>query len=237
MTTVLNSSFESTPFDTSWSNSSNSTGDSYTESTLQGVTDGSSAMKIAFDGGARSAGAYAYITQSIAFDGDSLLTFDYYDSAASVYSIAVLVDNVIYREIQLGSWGQHSDITAVLNAGSGTKTLKLGLLLKSNSSSGADITIDNLRIADWTAEIRYVKTAGDDTKDGTTWTNAWKTINKAATTVTDGATVHIGHGTYNSEPAGNTITPVNAGAIGIKYKPETADTGAEVAGSVTIEKN
>lgn len=84
---------------------------------------------------------------------------------------------------------------------------------------------------------RYVKTTGDDTKDGKSWTNAWATINKVATTVADGTTVHIGHGTYNSEPANNDIAPVNAASLGIKYKPETADTGAEVAGSVTIEKN
>lgn len=237
MTTILNPSFEDTPFDDDWGNSSNSVGAFYTEATVQGVTDGSSAMKIAFDGRARTAGAYAYITQTFTFDGDSLLTFDYYDSAISVYSIVVLVQGTIYKEIPLGSWGQHNDIVAVLDVGSGSKTLSIGLLLKSNSSSGGDITVDNLRIEDLVTYTRYAKTAGDDTKDGTSWANAWKTINKVATTVLDGTTVHIGHGTYSNEPVGNKIAPQNAGPIGIKYKPETADTGAEVAGSVTIEKN
>lgn len=237
MTTILNPSFEDTPFNNNWGDASNSTGMSYTESTSQGVTDGSSAMKIAFDGRSRTSGAYAYIRQAFTFDGNSLLTFDYYDSAISVYSIVILVQGTIYKEISLGSWGQHNDIVAVLDVGSGYKMLEIGLLLKSNSSSGGDITVDNLRIEDLVTYTRYAKTSGDDTKDGTSWANAWETINKVATTVLDGTTVHIGHGTYNNEPVGNKITPQNAGPIGIKYKPETADTGAEVAGSVTIEKN
>lgn len=82
----------------------------------------------------------------------------------------------------------------------------------------------------------YVKTSGDDTKDGSSWANAWATVNKAATTVADGKTVHIGFGTYNAEPANNDIAPVNAGAIGIKYLPETATTGGGT-GSVIVEVN
>jgi hypothetical protein len=82
----------------------------------------------------------------------------------------------------------------------------------------------------------YVKTDGDDAKDGLTWANAWKTINKAATTVADGSIVHIGFGTYDAEPAGNKIAPQNVGASGIYYLPETADTGGGT-GTVSIEKN
>lgn len=96
----------------------------------------------------------------------------------------------------------------------------------------AYITITSTAATDY-----YVKTAGDDTKTGESWANAWATINKAATTVADGTTVHIGHGTYNNEPTSNKIAPQNAGALGIKYKPVTADTSAEVAGTITIEKN
>jgi hypothetical protein len=82
----------------------------------------------------------------------------------------------------------------------------------------------------------YVKIAGDDTKDGFSWANAWKTINKAATTVADGSTVHIGFGTYDAEPAGNKIAPQNIGASGIYYKPETAETGGGT-GTVSVEQN
>lgn len=82
----------------------------------------------------------------------------------------------------------------------------------------------------------YVKTDGDDTKTGTSWVNAWKTINKVATTVADGSTVHIGFGTYDAEPASNKIAPQNVGASGITYLPETATTGGGT-GTVSVEQN
>ena len=82
----------------------------------------------------------------------------------------------------------------------------------------------------------YVKIGGDDSKDGLSWNNAWKTVNKAATTVPDGTTVHIGFGNYDAEPAANKIAPQNIGALGISYLPETATTGGGT-GTVTVEKN
>lgn len=83
----------------------------------------------------------------------------------------------------------------------------------------------------------YVRaTGGSDSNDGESWANAWSTINKAATTVLDGTTVHIGFGTYNSEPVSNKIAPDNLGSAGIKYLPETAITGGGT-GSVIIEVN
>lgn len=82
----------------------------------------------------------------------------------------------------------------------------------------------------------YVKTTGNDELSGSSWANAWKTIDKAARTVPDGSTVHIGFGTYNAEPAGNKISPQNIGSEGIFYIPETA--GSEGGtGTVTVEKN
>jgi hypothetical protein len=82
----------------------------------------------------------------------------------------------------------------------------------------------------------YVKTDGDDLKNGYSWTNGWKTINKAATSVADGTTVHIGFGTYDAEPAANKIAPQNVGSLGICYLPETATTGGGT-GTVSVEQN
>lgn len=82
----------------------------------------------------------------------------------------------------------------------------------------------------------YVKTTGNDLLAGDSWANAWKTINKAATTVADGVTVHIGFGTYDAEPAANKIAPQNVGATGIYYLPETATTGGGT-GTVSVEQN
>ena len=82
----------------------------------------------------------------------------------------------------------------------------------------------------------YVETTGNDASAGTSWATAWKTINKAATTVADGTTVHIGFGTYDAEPAANKIAPQNVGASGIYYLPETATTGGGT-GTVSVEQN
>lgn len=82
----------------------------------------------------------------------------------------------------------------------------------------------------------YVKTTGNDSNTGTSWAQAWKTINKAATTVADGVTVHIGFGTYDAEPATNKIAPQNVGTSGIYYLPETATTGGGT-GTVSVEQN
>ena len=82
----------------------------------------------------------------------------------------------------------------------------------------------------------YIKTDGSDANTGLSWAQAWKTINKAATTVTDGKIVHIGFGTYNAEPSGNKIAPQNVGTSGIYYLPETATTGGGT-GTVSVEQN
>lgn len=82
----------------------------------------------------------------------------------------------------------------------------------------------------------YVKTTGDNDRNGTSWTEAWKTVDQGANEAFDGQEVHIGFGTYNAEPANNDITPVNFGTTGIKYTPETATTGGGT-GSVTVERN
>ena len=118
----------------------------------------------------------------------------------------------------------------------------------SSVKQSGDITTNTLKSA-WTNGSKinklnagyddadhYVKTAGDDAKDGKSWANAWATINKAATTVADGTTVRIGFGDYINEPAANKIAPQNVGASGIFYLPETAETGCGT-GTVSVEQN
>jgi len=84
----------------------------------------------------------------------------------------------------------------------------------------------------------YVKTGGSDSKDGTSWTEAWATVDKAMTTVADGKTIHIGYGTYSSEPANNKVFPQNIGSTGIGIKIEDDDgTGGTVGDTVKIEVN
>ena len=97
------------------------------------------------------------------------------------------------------------------------------------ASSGSPPTI---RIYEqyWTEDDLYVKTDGNNSLDGRSWANAWKTITVAANNAIDDQTVHIGFGTYNDE---TDITPDNFSTNGIRYLPETATTGGGT-GSVTI---
>lgn len=75
----------------------------------------------------------------------------------------------------------------------------------------------------------YVKTTGDNDRNGTSWTEAWDTVTQAATEAFDGQEVHIGFGTYSGE---SKTVPDNFGTTGIKYTPEAVGGGG--TGSVTV---
>lgn len=138
-----------------------------------------------------------------------------------------------------GTWVSW-DITNLFNDETGST---LGILIRDANEDFSSSAIWYFYSDDYTSkhpyiEINgyYVKTTGDDSKDGKSWAQAWKTINKAATTVADGSYVHIGFGTYDAEPAANKIAPQNIGASGIFYLPETAETGGGT-GTVSVEQN
>lgn len=179
----------------------------------------------------RNAGDYTYFTQSIDFTAFTLI-FDFkslYND--SDYEFRLYVDSTLEYQ-QACDGNAYTDVEKLLSY-TGVHTLKFGVYCVNAGNELSRIYMDNLRIK---GKDHYVKIGGDDTKDGSTWANAWATINKAATTVPDGSTVHIGFGDYVNEPALNKIAPQNIGASGIKYLPETAGTGGGT-GTVSIEKN
>ena len=65
----------------------------------------------------------------------------------------------------------------------------------------------------------YVAVGGDDLLDGLSWTNAWATLSKAATTAVAGDIVTFGDGTYN---VGQGQATWNGGALGnpVEEEPE-----------------
>lgn len=67
----------------------------------------------------------------------------------------------------------------------------------------------------------YVAKTGSDSNNGTTLATAWKTIQKAAATMTAGDTVYVKAGVYNEQ-----ITPANSGSSGnyITYQAYPGDT-------------
>lgn len=105
------------------------------------------------------------------------------------------------------------------------------ILSSSEGSYCPKIELTELIVNDY-----YVKVGGNDALDGKSWANAWGTVNKAATTLTNGQTAHIGYGVYNSEPAANKVAPQNIGASGIFYKPEPVPP-ATGGGTVEVEVN
>lgn len=235
MTTITDPSFESgfTYWGYTYSGSDGSAG----ISTTTGVTDGSQCLHCGLNAIAdRPIGNYYYLTQTVLFNSDFTLRLDWYDSGNSAYEMLVLIDNDVVYSSTMNGGGQNTNIDVTIQGYTGSHVLKLGVRTISVTSSGGRTYIDNLRIVNESATVFYVKTTGNDSNDGESWANAWATINKAATTVLDGTTVHIGFGTYNAEPANNDIAPVNTGAVGIKYLPETETTGGGT-GSVIVEVN
>ena len=223
ITTISNPSFES-GF-TSWGNTSSGSNGTAGISSTTGVTDGSQCLFCGFNAVAdRPIGNYFYLTQSISFNSDFTLRFDWYDSASSAYEMLVLIDNDVVYSSAMSGGGQNSNVDVSIQGYTGSHTLKLGVRTVSVTSAGGRTYIDNLRIISETATVFYVKTTGNDASAGTSWGTAWATIDKAATTVADGTTVHIGFGNYSQTNAQD-IAPINAGSIGIKYIPETATAG------------
>jgi len=89
----------------------------------------------------------------------------------------------------------------------------------------------------------YVKVAGNDSLDGLSWTNAWATVNKAATTAVGGDTVIYGNGTYNigagqtvwnSGSSGNIITH-QAFSSRLAIWENSTDTVGPLFGSVAMD--
>lgn len=179
----------------------------------------------------RNSGDYSYWTQSINFTSFTLIIDFKFSYTDSDYEFRLYVDSTLEYQ-QACDGAVHTDVEIALSY-TGTHTLKFGIYCVNGGNELALVYVDNLRIK---GKDYYVKIGGNDTNDGSTWTKAWATINKAATTVADDSIVHIGFGDYISEPSANKIAPQNVGASGIYYLPETATTGGGT-GTVSIEQN
>lgn len=204
-------------------------------------TDGTQSIYIRLNNGSHSAGTYVWSTQIIYIDSDFDLTFDFNVSAAVGYNKTMQIridDNIEYQSNELGGIiGQHLNNTISISGYTGQHVLKIGIWTHVSSIGTHQIEVDNLRITNEIFTNFYVRsTGGNDSNSGTSWANAWATIDHAANTITDGKTLHIGFGTYSNEPTPNDIAPVNIGSTGIKYLPETEVTGGGT-GSVIIEVN
>jgi len=81
----------------------------------------------------------------------------------------------------------------------------------------------------------YVKTTGDDLKDGLSEANAWATVTKALTIVAAGDTVYIAPGTYRNTSGWTLSTPGTAGhVITIEGDPDCVRFANENPGYVRL---
>jgi hypothetical protein len=192
--------------------------------------------------GQKSNGDYGQILQSVYIDADTLNGYvRWHTYAGGQMTLKVIIDTtVVWSKIMNLSNPspppvEHFNIdVSTYNGTTVDLILRMESTVASDSGWNSWWDLITLVYTDF-----YVKASGgNDANDGTSWddADAWATIDKAAKTVVDGSTVHIGFGTYNAEPANNDIAPVNAGAVGIKYLPETAVTGGGT-GSVIVEVN
>lgn len=148
MTTILNPGFESGY--TNWSTANNGAGGSGISTTI-GVTEGSNSMRTTMDAVVdRPVGGYFYMTQSIVFNSDFTLLFDFYDSASSDFDVTVLIDNDLILATQLSGGGQNTDESAVISGYSGSHTLKIGIKNNTTTSSAGNVYLDNLRVTNET---------------------------------------------------------------------------------------
>lgn len=204
--------------------------------TTEWAQDGTHSYKITCSG-EKASGDYGQILQSVYIDDNILDGYVRWKGGGAMILKIIIDTTVVWSQVFnapnptiITTNHFEVDVSAYLDT---TVDLILRMEATATSDSGWYSWWDALSLI---SGHYYVKTTGDDAKAGTSWANAWATINKAATTVVDGKTVHIGFGTYNAEPANNDIAPVNAGSSGIKYLPETATTGGGT-GSVIVEVN
>lgn len=112
---------------------------------------------------------------------------------------------------------------------------------------GVDIT-STTPTSDWSTSPQYIvsigvtvavpdyyvrASGGNDSNSGKSWTDAWATVNKGMSDVPDDKTLHVGFGSYLSEPANNNLSP-DAADVTVIY--ETATTGGGT-GTATVEVN
>ena len=186
----------------------------------------------------------------VIWDGTTVKTIDF--DAESSWTLFVTNDWRVYEscdsEYSYSDEGVYKIFTVDLSAYDG-QTGDLEFRLQSNYPGGGSHCDYYTTNMDYITESYgtpitgkyFLRTTGNDSNDGQFWETPWKTIDKAANTLTDGQEVQIEGGTYSAEPAANDIAPVNAGTTGIKYtvwgSASTGTNDGTGTGAVTVEKN
>lgn len=111
-----------------------------------------------------------------------------------------------------------------------------------NKLSNSLQSTNTVNILSANSDIYVNGTSGDDTNDGTSWTNAVKTISKALELISSGYTIHIANGTYTGTNNMNqTISTANIAIVaeskgGVVLDGETVNRAFDInADNVTLD--
>jgi hypothetical protein len=150
----------------------------------------------------------------------------------SGYSITVQLGDLVGMAIT----GSPADQSGVVQSSGGSREEHTGDVTSTttiSSWSTESYTISCGASGASSGDDYYViASGGSDSNGGQNWGDAWATINKGMTDTPTGKTLHIGFGTYASEPSDNKVFPANA----ITVIFETATTGGGT-GTASIEVN
>ncbi|WP_413826901.1 hypothetical protein [Methanobrevibacter sp. UBA313] len=112
----------------------------------------------------------------------------------------------------------------------------------SNKLSNSLQSPNTVNILSANSDIYVNGTGGDDNNDGTSWTNAVKTISKALTLISSGYTIHIANGTYTgTDNMNQTINKANIALVaeskgGVVLNGETINRAFDIkANNVTLD--
>lgn len=182
------------------------------------ASEGSNSYRLTMEGASgnskrHDSGDYAGVKQTINFNSDFTLRFDYRNCRCgggngdgfSGRKIRVMVDNTVIEDISLGD----TDTTVtnhdtVISGYSGNHDLKI-LFYQSTSWTytlyDQCIYVDNLRVVSETLHTNYyVKPTGSNANTGISWEQAWRNPGYGLQNCPNGATLHIASNSGDEYP-------------------------------------
>lgn len=221
MTTILEPSFETI---SNWTCQTLGSGKSCGQQTYW-KSDGTYSLGLQYAGGGvrHNANDYARIKQTVNFNSDFTLRFDYRYSRCSSGSwdgqeklrLRVLVDSDVIETISFGASATNvTDHDVVISGYSGNHDLKLELWMVSGWVEylyAQCLYLDNLRIiGDSPHNNYYVKhqTGADNANSGVSWDTAWRDFGYGLQNCPDGKILHVAS---NSGDEYNGSFPITSG--------------------------
>lgn len=203
MTTIGDKGFENDP---GWVAVKNGTSWFHNPSFTSWKTEGSQSWLVGFSltGLDFDAGEYIYATQTVNFDSDFTLYWDYnVTNLHSSTATRLYIGSDLLFNSTNSSGGVVTNANVAVSGYRGNHVLKIGIYALANSSGIASIAMDNMRIVSESAHKYVDISTGSDSDTGETWPLAYQTVKKGIDNIPDAswATLHIAEGDYSAQAA------------------------------------